>query len=167
MAGDWESRFRGQVAGVIEAGVQVRAPTGELWAELRPRLAEAGLDVGRRGWQIVNELRSGATARRGGYERFQAATPEQLFDYTMAAPDLNVRDPQSRALMPQYLARFDLTYLDQNGEQVTKTVSRLDIWQQGMTVQDVLDAVAEAAEGLGLEYGQSVVGFSNVRPVMI
>ena len=36
-----------------------------------------------------------------------------------------------------------------------------------MTVGDVYDAVAEAAEGLAMKYGQGLVGFDNLRPVSI
>lgn len=158
----------------MEAATAVRASTGELWAELRPRLAEAGLlteggqnTLGRRGWEIVNELRSSAVARRTGYERFQRAPQEQVFTADMAAPDLSIRSPGARFAQPEYLARFDMTYITPSGDSETRTVSVRQIWRDGMTVSDVWDDVQEAAEGLSLEYGQALAGISNIRPVMV
>jgi hypothetical protein len=174
MPGTPEELFRGVVAGVIESAATARASTAGLWAELRPRLGEAGLltegganTLGRTGWQIVNEIRSRAVARRNGYQRFQRADPNQLFDNTMAAPEENLRPAAQRAIFPEYLARFDIQFVNNDGDLEVKTVSLRKDWVPGMTVQDVMDDVGAAAEGLALEYGQTLVGVSNVRPVTI
>ena len=174
MAGDFGSRLRGVAAGIIEAAASVRASTQELWNELRPALVEAGfvdprggMHIGSAGLDIVRQLRSEAVSRRVGYERFQRADTGDLFTWQMAAPAQNVRSATQRAIQPEYLARFDLTYLDPSGSQRTQVVSLRDVWTPGMTVGDVYDAVQEAAEGLALSYGQGLVGVANVRPVMI
>lgn len=167
MPGDWESLFRGVVAGRIEAGTAVRAGPAEMWAELRPALAEAGLSIGQAGLDIVRELWSAAVARRTGYQRFAKAAPDALFSQNMVAPDMAIRPAEVRNLLPEYMVRFDLTYTAPDGTEATRTVTMRDSWRPGMTVGDVYDAVAEAAEGLGLDYGQGAVGFANLRPVTI
>lgn len=167
MAQSWETAFRGAVAGIIEAGAAVRASTGELWAEIRGAAAEAGLSIGQAGFGIVNELRSGATARRRSAERFQRTPMSATFGPDLRAPEINVRSLAVQAVQPQYLVRFDLTYLGPDGETATRTVSMRDDWRPGMTVGDVHDAVAEAAEGLANDYGQGLVGVSNLRPVTV
>lgn len=167
MPPSWESRFRGQVAGIIEAGVAVRATTSELWTEIRGSTTEAGVPITNRGFALVRQMRKEAVARRKGYERFQAADPQQAFTTTMAAPDMNVRSAMVRDVSPEYLVRFDLTFAGPDGTPTTRTVSVHDIWRPGMTVGDVQDSVAEAAEGLALDYGQGLIDFANLRPVMI
>lgn len=167
MAPSWETQFRGAVAGIIESGAAVRASTAELWAEIRGAVGEAGLSVGRPGWQIVNELRSAASARQIGYRRFQAADDSDLFTPRLAAPDLYQRTTDIRDLFPEFLVRFDLTGTDQAGEEWTRTVSMRSAWAPGMTVADVKAAVDDAAEGLAIKYQSSLSGVANLRPVAI
>lgn len=162
-----ESRFRGAVAGLIESGVAVRASTAELWANIRAELTDKGVESIPNAWQVVNELRSEAAARRTGYERFQRAPMEAEFTRAFAAADPNVRAEADFALLPRYLARFDLTFIGPDGEQTTKTVSARDYWFPGMTVGDVHDMVADAAEGLTNKYGGELVAWGNIRPVRI
>lgn len=163
----WEARFRGAVQGIIEGGAQVRASTAELWTEIRGAASEAGVAIGQSGFELVNRMRGEAAARRVGYERFNRAPAGAEFTMAMAAPEANIRPEAARAIQPEYLVRFDLTYLDPLGNETTRTVSLRDVWRPGMTVGDVIDAVGEAAEGLSNEYGQGLVGFSNIRPVTI
>lgn len=154
-------------AGKIESAATVRAGAGEFWAEIGAALREADLWVPGRMKAIIGPMWSEAIARRQGYEAFQRASPETVFGPRLAAPDINVRGAEVRAVQPEYLARFDLQFTDPAGEVVTKTVSMRDVWRPGMTVGDIYEAVREAAEGLSMDYGQGLVGFSNVRPVII
>ena len=162
-----ESRPFASFWGIIQAGVSVRASTSELWAEVRGFASEHGLQLGQGAFAAVNEMRGLAASMRRGAETFQAAGREAGFNPSMAPPDISTRPPGARLAQPEYLVRFDLTYRDPSGEEVTRTVSMRDSWRPGMTVGDVQDAVAEAAEGLSLDYGQGLVGFSNMRPVMV
>lgn len=167
MPPSWESLFKGAVAGIIEAGTAVRASTSELWAEIRGAASEAGLSIGQAGFSLVTQLRSEAAARRNGYEAFQASALEARFSQAMRAPEANIRAQAVRDVQPEYLVRFDLTYTTVGGEIETRTVSLRDVLRPGMTVGDVYDSVAEAAEGLARDYGQGLVGTANLRPVTI
>jgi hypothetical protein len=162
-----ESLIRGAVAGIIESGTMVRATTAQLWAEVNGAIAELGLARPANIGQIVSELRSESTARRIGYETFQAAGRESEFTRSMAANEANIRPESVRAILPEYLVRFDLTFTAPDGSQQTLTVSMRDTWRPDMTVGDVHDAVAEAAEGLANEYGRGLIGFGNLKPVTI
>lgn len=170
-----EDRFRGQVTGLIERSVmEGRGDNQTVWNRIKPSLEEAGLltergnnVLGRTGVDIVNQIRSRAVARRNGYRQFQRAAPEQIFLNTMAAPEENMRPAAERAILPEALARFDIAFINPAGDEESKTVSVRFPWSPGMTVGDVHDVVAEAAEGLALEYGQQLLGYANVRPVMI
>lgn len=153
--------------GVIQAGVAVRASTAELWAEIRGFASEHNIPLGQGAFAAVNEMRGMAAGIRRGAETFQAADPEQAFTVNMAPADIALRSEGARLAQPEYLVRFDLTFTDPGGDIVTKTVSMRDAWRPGMTVSDVYDAVADAAEGLGLDYGQGVLGFANLRPVTV
>lgn len=153
--------------GVIQAGAAVRASTAEIWSEIRGFAADQGMQLGAGVLQAVNEMRSIATAQRRSAETFNKASADQLFTRAMAAPEINARSQVQQSLTPEYLVRFDLTYMDPAGQQVTRTVSMRDTWYPDMTVQDVHDAVAEAAEGLALDYGNGLVGFGNLRPVSV
>lgn len=163
----WESRVRQAAAGKIESAAAVRAKPAEFWAEIRGALTEAGL------WQpgamqrVIGPMWSAAIARRTAYEQFNKAAPNTPFTSNLAAPDMNMRPADIRNLHPEFLVRFDLTFIDPTGEQVTKTVAVRDDWRPGMTVGDVYSAVADAAEGLGMDYGQGVVSYGNLRPVVI
>lgn len=167
MAPTWESRVRQTVAGKVEAGAMSRARPGEFWGEVRAALTEAGLWQAGKVRAVVGPMWSAAIARRSAYEQFAKASPEQRFDISMAAPDINARELTVRNAQPEYLVRFDLTFTGPLGEQQTKTVSMSDVWRPGMTVGQVYDAVREAAEGLSNDYGQGMVGFGNLRPVLI
>lgn len=153
--------------GVVQAGASVRASTAEIWAEIRGFAADQGQTLSRGVLQAVNEMRSIATAQRVSSERFARADPTELFSRAMAAPEINARSQVSQQLQPEYLVRFDLTYTDPAGQMVTRTVSMRDTWYPDMTVQDVHDAVAEAAEGLALDYGSGLAGYGNLRPVSV
>lgn len=162
-----ESRPFAGYWGIIQAGVSVKASTAELWAEIRGFASEHGLQLGPGAFAAVNEMRGIAASMRRGAETFQAAERERGFDPSMAPPDISTRSPGAQLAQPEYLARFDLTYLDPTGEEVTRTVSMRDVWRPGMTVGDVYDAVQEAGEGLSLDYGQGFIGVANVRPVRV
>lgn len=151
----------------IRAGTAVRASTSELWAEIRGVAADQGYDTGPGLWQAVNEMRSIATAQRSGYERFQRAGMTDTFLADHAAPALNVRSSASRAIQPEYLVTFELTYTNADGQAETRTVAMKDVWVPGMTIGDVYDAVAESAEGMANDYGQGLIGVSNLQPVTI
>lgn len=153
--------------GPISAGAAVRASTKEIWDQVKAFAAQNDLTLETGIGRAVNELRSLAVAQRRGAETFNKAAADQLFTRAMAAPEINARSQVAQSLTPEYLVRFDLTYMDPSGQQVTRTVSMRDTWYPDMTVQDVHDAVAEAAEGLALDYGNGLVGFGNLRPVSI
>ncbi len=165
MAPTWEQTFTGVVAGVIESGAMQRATSSQMWAKLRPAIAEAGLPTGQAGLAIVRQLWSAAATRRKGYEAFARAKPTDLFTTRMAAPDMSMRSQVLRDMVPQYRVRFDLSGRNADGELETRTVSMMDIWRPGTTVGDVLDAVAEAAEALSRKYKLEYVGHANLRPV--
>lgn len=167
MARDPASILRGILIPAVEAGTMARAGNRTFWAEMRGRIAEMGLDWNRQAGDIVREARTAAVARRTAYERFERARPEAVFSPYLRAPDINPRNLAVQAVQPQYLVRFDLTYIGPDGSTSTRTVTMRDVLTPGMTKQDVLDAVQEAAEGMGNDYGQGVLGVANLQPVTI
>jgi hypothetical protein len=174
MPPSWESLFRQAIAGIVESGAMVRANSQQMWTEIRGALIDAGFvdahgnaTIGAVGRDLAVSMWSQAVARRGGYERLAKAKPSDLFATAHAAPEANVRPPDIRAVFPEYLVRFDLTYLNPAGENETRTVTLRDTWRPGMTIGDVIANVGAAAEGLGLDYGQGLVGFDNLRPVTV
>lgn len=171
MAPTWESLFRQAVAGKIEAAAAVRATTSELWAEIRATAQESGLAIGQAGFRMVQSMRSAATARRNASERFQKASPEQLFTTDHAAPDMNVRSLAAREVMPEWLARTDVTYTDILGRSATKTVSVKGQWTRGLTIGDVRDAVYRGVQSMSFTANGSIPGdvtsVENIRPVLI
>ena len=167
MARDPDSILRGIILPAVEAGTMARASNRTFWAEMRGRLAEQGIDWNRRAGDIVRQARTEAIARRTGYERFGRARPEAAFGPALRPADMNVRSMAVQAVQPQYLVRFDLTYIAPDGTTSTRTVTMRDVLTPGMTKQDVLDAVTEAAEGMGNDYGQGMVGVSNLMPVTV
>lgn len=153
--------------GSIVGQVAERASTAQVFAAVNQAAEDAGFDTGPGLWQAVNEMRSMAAVMRNGAEAFQAANPDATFTWQLAPLDINARDPETRALFPEYLVRFDMTYLDDQGEEVTSTKTMRGDWAPGMTVQDVLGEVNEAAEGLAMEYGVELISVDNLRPVSI
>lgn len=153
--------------GVIEGSAQERATTQQVFRAVFAEAERAGFDTTGPIWQAVNEMRSQAVARRNAYEAFQRAEPDATFTWQLAALDVNARDPETRALFPEYLTRFDMEYETPAGETVVQTKTMRNTWAPGMTVQDVLGEVNEAAEGLALEYGVELISVTNIRPVAI
>jgi hypothetical protein len=153
--------------GAIQSAVAERASTAQVFAAVQAEAERAGYDTPPGMFAAVNELRGLSVAERRGAETFQRSAPEAAFDMSMAAPDINARGDADRSLFPEYLARFDMTYITATGEQVTSTYTMRDTWAPNMTVQDVQDAVMESAAGLSNDYGVELVDVGNIRPVTI
>lgn len=153
--------------GVVQRAVNERLTTQQLWNDLYSAWESDPNDIPRPSWGAVNELRSLAATIRNGAEAFQRADPDAAFTWQMAPLDINARDPETRALFPEYLTRFDMTYLTDTGEEVTSTKTMRGTWAPGMTVEDVIGETNEAAEGLALEYGIELISVDNIRPVAI
>lgn len=151
----------------IQAGRAAGLNQQQIWDAIRSERDRLGTKLSFQAAQWVSRLTGIAGRQEAGYTRFNQADRSELFTRAMAAPEINARSLVAQSLNPGYLVRFDLTYLDPAGNQVTKTVSMRDDWTPDMTVGDVIDRVAEAAEGLALDYGQGLIGYSNLKPVSV
>lgn len=174
---------------IVQGATEARLTTGALWDELKAFSAQPGKEYGPGVWSAINQMRSIAIAQRNGWERFardalgrnwrqargdpgawlnlHPAAPDTIFTSDHAAPEFNMRDPSVRDIFPRYLARFRLDFIDANGDQQSALVSTLQPWRPGMSIADVVDDVKTAANNLSNEYGQALVGFSDVRPVTV
>lgn len=153
--------------GSIVGQVANRASTSQVFGAVYQAAENAGFDTGPGLWQAVNEMRSLAATMRNGAEAFQAAEPDSTFTWQLSPLDINARDPETRALFPEYLVRFDMEYMTEEGEILVGVKTMRGDWAPGMTVQDVLGEVNEAAEGLANEYGVELISVANLRPVAI
>lgn len=179
--------------GVIQASAEERATTAELWAELRPAMAEQELASGTAAWQAVNEMRSVAVAQRNGWERFTRAAlgrdwrtarldpsrwadlhpgaADSVFTSDHAAPEINMRPVESREISPEYLVRYQAHFVDLEGAERSAWLTMRDTWPPGLTVAEVVDAVHAAAEAEISEPDGSLqgelIGVTQLRPVMI
>lgn len=153
--------------GVIQSAVEERANTATIFGAVQAEAESLGMDTPPGMWKAVNELRSLAVQMRNAGEAFNRASPDTLFTYQLAPPDINARAIEDRALFPEYLARFDLEATGPDGETVIRTLTMRDVWAPGITVGDVAEAVTEAAIGMSQRYGLEFGSVSNIRPVSI
>lgn len=162
-----ESEAFGWASGVINAGVQQKADTATLWQAIRTEAERLGVTDLSGGFRAVTELRSIYVQQRQAAESFGRSGDSELFTRQLAPEDVNARDLADQGLFPEYLVRFDLETVDDLGEVNVRTVTMRDTWLPDMTVGQVRDAVAQSAAGLSNDYGVTLSGFSNLRPVSI
>lgn len=152
---------------IVQAGAEAKASTATIWAEIRGYVEEQGGRLDRQAWETVNRLRSVYAQQRITTERFLKAPPETPFDTRFAAPEVNMRPIEVRDILPEYLARFNLNYIDRNGDRQTRKVTYRGVWEHGLSVGDVAEKVARAAEGFALDYGISYESHSIINLVMV
>jgi hypothetical protein len=156
-----------QYWGVIQASVSEHLPTQEVFRAVQQYAEDMGLDLPKGMFQGINQLRSLAVAQRNAADNWGNLSPGDTFTRAMAPWDINARDLTEANQFPEYLVRFDMTSVDEFGNLTTITRTMRDTWRPDMTVGDVIRSVQESAEGLALDYGITLSGIGNIRPVSI
>ena len=154
----------------VQAGVEAGLDQASIWAEIKGSDAYSNLTSRAGVLPAVQRMRSIAGGLKRGWDRFQRAADEDLFTQAMAAPDINVRGEPARLATPEFIARFEVQFEDDEGNVQYKTMGLRDIWQQGTTVGDIRALVAERAEGMLQENGTlrgNFLGVVNIRPSMV
>lgn len=162
-----EAEAFGWAAGVINAGAQARASTADIWAAVRGEAERLGITDLSGGFVAVNEYRSIYAGQRNAATAFGGASDAELFTRAYAPEDINARNLADQALFPEYMVRFDMQVIDQDGNPTIRTVTMKDTWLPDMTVGDVRQAVLESAAGLANDYGITLTGVSLLQPVSV
>lgn len=157
----------GYAWGAIQAAVNDRATTAQLWADVREAAADAGYPLPSGAFAAVNELRSLAVQQRNSAAAFNSAGDQALMTQAFAALDYNSRSSADRALFPELLARFELQSIDALGNQEVNMYTARLTWTPDMTVGEVRDQVGLAAAGLAADYGVEFAGVGDIFPVTV
>lgn len=94
--------------GTIQAAVERRATTAELWAAIRDRTAETGWELPRGMFGEVNRLRSIAASLRRSAEAIAKASPDDPLTSSMIGRLPYARDAVSQSLLPAWHVRTEV-----------------------------------------------------------
>lgn len=151
-----------QFFGTILSGASAGLTTHDLWSAVQSAAtsqygrALSGVTI-----QDMNVLRGLAGAQLNASRNFMNAAPEQGITAQMWANELDQRSYAERQAAPQWVVRFEHTFLTPEGE--PETSWRSSVWDQlPVTKAALLDALAEDAEGLADDYGTTNVGVGAV-----
>lgn len=151
-----------QFYGSILSGTAGGLTTRDLWSAVQSAAvgqygqALSGITI-----QDMNVLRGLAGAQLNASREFMNAAPEQGITAQMWANELDQRPYAERQAAPQWVVRFEHTFVTPEGE--TTTDWRSTVWDElPITKADLLDTLAEDAEGLADDYGTTNVGIGQV-----
>jgi hypothetical protein len=147
--------------------VSERADTQTIFRAVQSEAARLNLTPGPGQFQAVTELRSLAAAGRNAAGLFARADGSDTFSPALAPQTINSRNLEDQAIFPEYMVRFTLQGLDENGNLVEQFVTMKAAWTPDLTVDQVRQQVLEAGEGSSNRYGLTFVGVSNLAPVTI
>lgn len=161
------ARAYGWAAGVINSAAQAHASTSEVWSAVRGEAERLGITDLTGAFQAVNEIRGLYVAQRVAGEQFARTDDGALMTRSLAPMDINARDLADQSLFPEYMARFTLWSVDDEGELHARQVTYKDRWTPDMTVGDVRDNITEAAAGMATKYGVDLDHVSNIEVVSV
>ena len=156
-------RALSQFYGSILAGTAGGLTTLALWSAVQnAAVDQVGSPLSGVSIMDMNVLRGLAGSQLAAAAQFQAAGTNEAITSNMVANELDQRSQMTRTIAGnEYIARFEHTFLDANGDQQTEwrtsVLSALPI-----TKFDLLDTLEEDAEGYSDDYGTTSIGVGNV-----
>jgi len=155
-------RALSQFYGTILAGAAGRLTTQALWSAVQTAAFEqTGSALSGTSIMDMNVLRGLAGSQLAAAAEFAGASTVQGITSSMWANEVDQRDWATRQIDPQFIVRFEHSYLDQNGDPQTEW--RASVWNQlPLTKFELLDQLEEDAEGLSEKYGTTLVKVGSV-----
>jgi hypothetical protein len=155
-------RALSQFYGFILAGAAGGLTTHDLWSAVQNAAVEqTGSPLSGVSVMDMNVLRGLAGSQLEAARQFAAASDVQGITSTMWANEIDQRPWAERQANPQYLVRFEHSFLDAEGNVGTEW--RTTVWEDlPMTKGDLLDQLQDDAEGMSEKYSTQTTGVGNV-----
>ena len=153
------SQFYGTILAATAGGMNTQA----VWSMTQnAAVDQLGSPLSRISIMDMNVLRGLAGSQIRAAADFEAAGVNEAITSNMVANELDQRSQMTRTIAGnEYIARFEHTFLDANGDQQTEwrtsVLSALPI-----TKFELLDTLEEDAEGYSDDYGTTSIGVGNV-----
>ncbi len=154
-------RALSQFYGSILSGASAGLSTHDLWSAVQNAAVDmsgsplAGVSI-----MDMNVLRGLAGSQLAAAAAFQAAGSDVAIDSNMWANEIDQRSYAQRMAAPQWVVRFENTYVDQNGETGVEWRAAV-LSQLPVTKADLLDQLEQEAEQMNDGYGTTSVGNAN------
>ena len=155
-------RALSQFYGSILAGAAGGVSTHDLWSLVQSAAVEqVGSPLSGVSIMDMNVLRGLAGSQLNAAAAFAAASPVQAITNEMWANEIDQRPWAERQASPQYIVRFEHSFLDPNGNVATEW--RASVWDTlPITKFDLMDQLEQDAEGLSEKYQVQTVGVGSV-----